>query len=150
MVLGFIGDVLKTVAKVVGVDSVSSAVATVKNAISENDELQTELRKLELEEKKLLLAETQSLHGLYSTELQSGDKFVRRARPAMLWLCLGLLLVNFGLIPLFNSFASYFGWTPVVITIPDLPEPLYYLIGTIFSVYTGARTWDKAKKNGGK
>jgi hypothetical protein len=148
MILDLVGKVLGTVAKVVGLDSVTGAVSTIKGAIEQNESLQLELRKIEIEEKKLLLEEAQSLHGLYATEIKSDDKFVRRARPAMIWLSLTLLCINFGLIPLFNSLATYCGWAPVVITIPDLPEPLYYLIGTMFTVYTGARSWDKYGKKG--
>ena len=146
MIPDFVGKALSVVAKVAGIGSISEATATIKNAIAGNDQLRAELQKMELAEKELILKEAESLRRLYVAEIQSEDKFVRRARPAMLWLCLGLLSLNFGVIPLFNSVAMYAGWEQVALLIPDLPEPLYYLIGTMFSVYTGARTWDKMKK----
>lgn len=148
--LGFLGDALKVVAKVAGIGSVDDAVNTVKGAIAGNDELQAKLRELEIEEKRLFLEETRSLHGLYQAEIKSEDAFVRRARPALLWLVFGLLCVNFGLIPIMNSIASYAGWTPISITIPELPQELYYLIGTVVTVYTGARSWDKKGKANGR
>ncbi len=147
---GFLGTILKTVAKVAGVDSVTNAVETIKNTISSNDELANELRKLEIEEKKLLLEEARSIHDLYKTEIASDDPFVRRARPALLWLVFGLLTVNFGILPIANTIAAFAGWTPIEITIPPLPTELYALIGTIVSVYIGARSWDKKNKAGGR
>lgn len=146
---GFIGKALGAVAKVAGVGSVADAVSTIKNAIAGNDKLQAEIRKIELEEQKLMLEEAKTIHELYQAEIKSEDKFISRARPAMLWLVFSILSMLFVVIPATNTAAMYWGWEQVTLVIPVLPDSVALLMGTIFSVYTGARSWDK-KKNGGR
>lgn len=145
---GFIGKALGAVAKVAGVGSVTDAVATIKNAISGNDELQAEILKVEMEEKRLMLEEAKSIHAMYAKEIQSEDPFVRRARPAMLWLVFSILAMQYAILPLGNFIASFWGVEPSTIPIPDLPASVASVLATIVSVYIGARSWDK--KNGNK
>jgi hypothetical protein len=146
MILDLVGKVLKTVIGVVGSDSVKQAAATIEQAISSSDTLQLELRRLEIDEKRVLLEETQSLHGLYKAELQSDDKFVRRVRPAIVWVILAVIVLNFGVLPVLNTVAVWCGWTPVALVYPDLPDQFYYLAGLGITVYTGARSYDKKQK----
>lgn len=146
---GFIGKALGAVAKVAGVGSVADAVSTIKNAIAGNDKLQAEIRKIEFEEQKLMLEEAKSIHLMYAKEIQSEDAFVRRARPAMLWLVFSILAMQYAILPFGNFIASFWGVEPSTMPIPDMPGSVAGLMATIVSVYIGARSWDK-KKNGGR
>lgn len=147
-----IGKGLNVVGSLLGGDSkVSAAVSTVATAISGDPKVQEELRKLEVEEKRLWIQENESIRQLYQTEAKSEDPFVRRARPAMLWLVFALLAINFGLLPIINAVTVAVGGKAITFTFPALPEQLYWLIGSLFGLYTGARSWDKRTKakNGG-
>jgi len=148
-VLSLLGKGLGIVASLVGIDAKGKdAVETVRALLMNNPELEDKLRMIEFEEKKLLLAEAESVRGLYKEELKSSAWFVKHARPAMLWLTFVVLSLTFGVIPLFNTVASWFGGTIVTLTFPTLPEEFYWLVGSIFGLYTGARSYDKTKSNG--
>lgn len=64
-------------------------------------------------------------------EAASGDKFTSRARPTFLYVVETILLWNYIVVPMFHQ-------VPV-----ELPEPLFWLFGSGFLGYTGARTWEK-------
>jgi hypothetical protein len=64
-------------------------------------------------------------------EAQSGDKFTSRARPTFLYVSNFIILWNFVVVPLFKQ-------APVA-----MPEPLFWLFGSVMLGYTGARTWEK-------
>lgn len=148
--LGFLGDALKVIAKVAGIGSVDDAVATVKATIAGNDELQSQLRELDLKEKRLFLEETKSIHGLYQTEIKSEDAFVRRARPALLWLVFSILSMQYVVLPLINTVVGIWGVEPTELIIPELPATVAGVITTIVSVYIGARSFDKKTKAKGR
>lgn len=139
-------DLLGVVGKVTGIGSVSTAAKVVLKAIRGNPKAEQAIRDMELEKMKLEMAENASVRELMGTEVKSEDAFVRRARPAMLWLVFGILTLNFMVVPLINTGVAVFGGTPIVLTYPVLPENVYWLIGSLFSVYTGARSWDKKNK----
>jgi len=151
MILELLGKGLGIVQKVLGGrEGIASAVATVSTAINGSPELKTKLQELELEEMKLAIESDANIRALFTAEIKSDDKWVRRARPAMLWLSGGIIGMNFIILPFVNAIIQAFGGDPLVFNFPVLPEEVYWLFGSIFSVYTGARTVDKIKKNGGK
>ena len=146
MLLDLLGKGLNIVTKVLSSDNdVAEAVGKVRNAIATSDEAQTELKALEIQEMQVALAAESDVRKLYGIEAQSENRFVANARPAMLWLSGALIALNFGLLPLVNSLVQVFGGTPLVFTFPVLPQEIYWLIGSIFGLYTGARTIDKVK-----
>ena len=133
--MSFITKALETIGDITGL---KNPVKTILNAIKGDPELDKQLKQLELEE-------SNNIRDLYKAEVQTEDKFVRRARPALLWLTFAIIAMNFVILPLFNTFASYFGHTPITFVFPDLPTEVYWLIGSIFGFYTGARTTEKLK-----
>ena len=141
--------ILGTIGEVTGISDVADAAKKLLSSITGNPEVTAKLQQLELEQLKLELDDNKSLRDLLKAEVASEDKFVRRARPAMLWLVLTVLALNFGVMPIINATVVIFGQSPIVITYPDLPENVYWLFGSLFAVYTGARSWDKnsATKN---
>jgi len=150
--LGFLGKALKVIGGIVAPGTeAAGAVETVKKIISTNALAQEKVQALEIEEKKIILEELRTTHALYAKELSTTDPFVRRARPAGLWLVFAVLALHFVVIPLLNTIATYFGHDPVVMTLPEIPETVAWLMGSIFALYSGARSWDKrteAKKGG--
>lgn len=152
-VLGIIGKGLGLVSKVLGDGTAGAgAVEIVQRALAEDPSVRQAVTELEIEERKLLLEEVKATQDLYKEELKSEDGWVRRVRPACLWLVLLLLAINFGVIPIFNQIALYIGWEQVTLIYPELPQPVMWLFGSMFGLYTGARTVDKgmkARKNRG-
>ena len=152
MALGFLKNALGLVAKLTGIDEVGKkALATVQSLIGNDPKVQEALIAQELEFKRLAIQEGESVRKLFGLEVQSEDPFVPRARPAMLWLVFSILSMNYGVIPFISAVTIAFGGTVVEITYPEIPESVLALFGTIFAVYTGARSWDKRTKakNGG-
>lgn len=84
-------------------------------------------------------------------EAQSEDPWTSRARPTFLYVMYALILLCFG--------AGIVGiWFPDHVTtaaqnfanlLGALPEQLWWLFGTGYLGYTGARSFDKARRNGG-
>ncbi len=72
-------------------------------------------------------------------ETSSSDAFVRRARPAFLWMMIFAMGVDLIVFPLLNL-ATHRG-----LTILEIPPAYLELFGTAFLGYVGARTWEKAK-----
>lgn len=131
---GLIEKGIGLIGKIIGGDKVKDVAA----AIAGNPEVKAELQKLEQE------AEA-SLREMYKTEIVSEDKFVRRARPSLLWLITVIIGINYILVPGINAVLGAIGRPQVVLIYPELPESVYWLFGAIFSVYTGARSFDKSK-----
>ena len=65
------------------------------------------------------------------TEASNGDKYTSRARPTFLYICNIILAWNYIIVPLWNR-------API-----NLPEPLFWLFGSVMLGYVGARTWEK-------
>jgi hypothetical protein len=95
-----------------------------------------ELRALEVRETELIIG---SAAAVLKSEAESPDPYVRRARPTYLYLMYAVLGFNFILLPCLQFF------THTLINPIELPEPLYYLFGSGFLGYVGARSWDKRK-----
>jgi len=75
------------------------------------------------------------------------DAWVRRARPAFLYMMYGLLLwsVPMGLIAGIRPPMAAAMVEGMRAYLEALPEPLYALFGTGYLGYTAARAWGKAK-----
>ena len=137
--MSFIKAALSTVGRLTGISTVKDAVETVIGAIKGDPDLEKAMAEIELQREN-------SIRDLYKAEVMQDDKFVKRARPAMLWLVFCIIAANFILIPIFNLIVIAFGALPVVIVFPTLPSEVYWLVGSIFGLYTGARSFEKVKK----
>ena len=126
---------LGIVTDLTGLSSVKDAAQILMGAFSNNPEAEAKMKEFELEQMKLELQDNASLRDLYKAEVQSDDKFVKRARPAMLWLCFGILAVNFGLIPIINAITLAFGGPEITVNYPDLPANVYWTITSIFRIF---------------
>jgi hypothetical protein len=141
MMFGLIEKGINLIGKVLGKDK-AGPVNEIKNILAGNPDLKQKLKMLEFQE-------AESLRELYKAEIASSDKFVRRARPGMLWLIFVIIAANYILIPIINSLLVLMGKAQIILVYPNLPEPVYWLFGSIFGLYTGARSIDKWK-NGSK
>ena len=141
--LNFLGDVT-------GIGSVKDAAQALIKAIAGNPELEGKLREFELAKLKIEMSENASVRELLKAEVASEDKFVRRVRPAVIWCVVCVVAANFILIPFVNLILTAAGAHTVALTYPDLPENVYWLFGSLFGLYTGARSWDKMKRKNGK
>jgi len=134
-----IGDILggglgKLVKDVVGTFKLSpEAKLEFEKQLAEND---YKLKEMEATlESKLVDVAGQNIRA----EATSGDRYTSRARPTFLYIVNLIILWNYVVVPLFRQM-------PV-----ELPEPLFWLFGSVMLGYTGARTWEKVysgKKNG--
>jgi len=79
--------------------------------------------------------------------MDADDAWVRRARPAFLYVMYGLLLwsVPMGLIAGIRPRMAAAIVEGMRAYLEALPEPLYALFGTGYLGYTAARAWGKAK-----
>jgi len=148
--MSIIKDALGMVGDIVGIGSVKDAVDLVVGAIKGNPELEQKLRDFELERMRIEASESASVRKLLGIEVASEDKFVRRVRPAVIWCVVAVIATNFIVLPVLNAALSAAGVDVVTLQYPDLPENVYWLFGSLFGLYTGARSWDKKTKNGGK
>lgn len=174
--MSFISDALGVVGKLAGkaIPGVSEAVSLLTGAIKKDPAIQQAIIDQEITFRKLAIQEGDNLRKMYGLEIQSEDKFVRRVRPAMLWLIVLILGTNFALLPVINILITIFGGfhdvivdeliggslvtkviqvanIPQIVPIyPDIPESLQAIMAVMFSVYTGARSWDKKNKLNGK
>jgi len=147
--MSIIKDALKVIGNVTGIGSVKDAVNVVIGAIKGNPELEQKLRDFELERMRIEIKENASVRKLLEIEVASEDKFVRRVRPAAIWCVVAVIAVNFVVLPVLNAVLWAAGADIVTLQYPDLPENVYWLFGSLFGLYTGARSWDK-KRNGKK
>jgi len=137
--MSFIKGALKAVGNFTGISTVKDAVDIVIGAIKKDPDLEKVIAEIELEREN-------SIRELYKAEVQQDDKFVKRARPAMLWLVFCIIGANFVLIPILNLILTACNVPPAVIIFPELPEEVYWLVTSIFGLYCGARSFDKYKK----
>lgn len=80
-------------------------------------------------------------HSVIREEAASSDNYVRRARPTFLYIIYVILIFNYIAIPII---AMSFGKTDMKPL--ELPEPLFWLFGSGYLGYAGARSWDKRSK----
>lgn len=141
-------NILKTVGSVVGIDSVSDAAKTILGAITGNPEAEAKLREFELKQTKLHIQESEGIRALWKEEIKSGDAFVRRARPWGLYVGYTLMLIDMGVIPLFNAISTILGGP--VVPGDNLSTQFYALFGTMFTGSLVYRAIDKRRPEGGK
>lgn len=95
----------------------------------------TELAKVELEIEariqEAITREVEAASANIKAEAATGDRYTSRARPTFLYLMYIILACNFILFPLINRPALVF------------PSELFWLFGSGYLGYTGAREWSK-------
>lgn len=101
---------------------------------------------LDPEVQKLLNEDAAGIRKLLMLEVQSEDWFVRRVRPAMLWLVVLILATHLIIIPLTQTVFLALGRETFVVVMPDVPVSVATMITTIIGVYYGARSYDKKQK----
>lgn len=80
-------------------------------------------------------------------DAQSTDPWIRRARPAFLWVMYALLLwsIPMGLLSAVRPELGAAIARGMAAYLAALPEPLYALFGTGYLGYTVAREWGKSR-----
>lgn len=116
-------------------------IAEVQEAAGKDPAVEQALLAQEVEIKKIVAADLEGARQLIREEGRSEDAFVRRARPAFLWLFYLVIIFNFVAAPILNQFGIL-----GTMIYPTLPEELYWLFGTSFTGYAGFRSWDKKRK----
>jgi Holin of 3TMs, for gene-transfer release len=105
--------------------------------------MQQATQQLSLQRDQLTAARDEALAELQSknitTETSSSDTFVRRARPAFLWMMILAMGVNLVVFPLVNALMHR------GLTMLQIPSPYLDLFGAAFLGYAGMRTWEKSK-----
>lgn len=133
-----VGDAVK---EVVGAFKLSpEAKAEVDKQIEEHE---FELKKLDEQFQEALLKhdtdiQTQAAETIRA-EATSEDSFVRRARPAFLWMMTSAVGISLIVFPLINA------CTGRGLVFPEIPTPYLELFGAGFLGYTGARSFEKSK-----
>lgn len=92
---------------------------------------------------KLLEAELEAI----VMEAKSEDPWTSRARPAFLWVMYTYILMGIpmGFLAIFSPETILSIGAGMQVWLKAIPEPMWYLFGTGYLGYTGARTWDKHK-----
>ena len=97
---------------------------------------------MKMEEMRLLIADNADFRKQVAVEIQSDDPFVRRARPANLWLWIVAFVCWLVVFPLLRSFG-------LDVDIPDLsaiPNQAWYTYSVLFLGYSAAREVGKFNK----
>ena len=136
-------DILGAIGDVTGIGSVGDAAKSIMKAITGNPEIEKKLQELELEKIRLQIQEGEGIRDLWKEEIKSGDSFVRRARPWGLYVGYSLMLVDMGVIPLFNTVSTMFGGP--VAPADNLSTQFYALFGTMFTGSLVYRAFDKRR-----
>jgi len=142
--MSLIQSILRFVSDTTGITSVKDAVGTILGMVDKDPELQEKLRRFEIEKMRELAKEGEGIRALWTEEIKSGDKFVRRARPWGLYLGYTLLLVDLGLLPLINAIVIMAGGEPIPYAI--LPGAFYQLFGMMFTGSLVYRAVEKRRK----
>lgn len=145
MILDLIGKVLNVAKDAVG-GVIGDKIKDVAKALGTDPEVRMAILRQETEIKGIIAKDFADARQLIREESRSEDAFVRRSRPAFLWLFYLIIVFNFAIFPLISIFEPTF-----TVIYPQLPTPLYTLFGVSFTGYVAGRSWDKRNKlkNGG-
>jgi hypothetical protein len=125
------------------VKSISDLIDQFHVSPEQKAQMQQAAQELELKRDEVVAARDQALAELQSknitTETSSKDSFVRRARPAFLWMMILAMGVNLIIFPAINA-AMGQGLKPF-----EIPGSYLELFGAAFLGYAGMRTWEKGK-----
>jgi hypothetical protein len=112
--------------------------AELQAAIDENQQ-QIALKQLELQEKvqDSITSEVASASANIRAEAATGDKYTSRARPTFLYVVYVVIAWNYIFLPIIQ-YAHHTPPAPIA-----LPDALFWLFGSGYLGYTGARSWDK-------
>ena len=105
--------------------------------------------KLDLERELTLEMMSQSGAAI-EAEAKSDDPYVKRARPTFLYIMYVVIIFNFILLPLLGQLAAIALALKLIETNLttllqplNLPKEMWYLFGSGYLGYAGARTWEK-------
>jgi hypothetical protein len=147
MILDIIKAGVGVVGKLIGGDAAAAAeklVGQITNSSVTELQLKEAMWEHEAKLMNIYAKDAEGARQLIREESKSEDAFVRRARPAFMWLFYAVIVFNFIIFP------AVLIWKPDwVIEYPTMPEELYYLFGTAFVGYSGFRSWDKKNKANG-
>lgn len=122
------------------IDGIDTEVAKLPPA--EQAALELKVREMKMEEMRLLIADNADFRKQVAVEIQSDDPFVRRARPANLWLWIVAFVFWLVIFPLLRSFG-------LDVNVPDLtgiPTQAWYTYAVLFLGYSAAREIGKFNK----
>lgn len=125
------------------VKSISDLIDQFHISPEQKAQMQQAAQQLELQRDQLVAARDEALAELQSkniiTDTSSSDSFVRRARPAFLWMMIAAMGVNLIIFPIINA-AMHRG-----LTMLEIPSSYLDLFGAAFLGYAGMRSWEKTK-----
>jgi hypothetical protein len=138
--LPIIGALLPIVGKVI--DKVIPDVAGREAA---KMEIQLKLAEQENELSKLLIQADVAQTAINLKEAESSDKFVARARPAIMWICAFGLAWQCVLLPVLGAGAVFCGHPEMVVQLPPIDSKTLLTIMGYLLGYGGLRTIEKFK-----
>ncbi|MGM0376329.1 MAG: holin family protein [Bacteroidota bacterium] len=126
------------------IDSVSDVIDKFSLSKEEKQEfkleMQSRLMQMEKELEETYRAELESRADIIKAEMTQGDKFTKRARPAIIYSGLIFILLVYVLIPLIAYISGAPGDALPEI---ELPEEFWWAWGTVVSVYGAGRSAEK-------
>lgn len=106
-------------------------------------QMQQAAQELEVQRDQIEAARDEALAGIQGqnirAETESGDAFVRRARPTFLYVMILGIAFSIVIFPILNLV------THKGLLVVQIPDAYLDLFGVAFLGYTGARTWEKTR-----
>lgn len=116
---------------------VKKFVTTDQDRIQAELELKTILQKRDSEVESTMRKQLEAKERILVAELQQGDKFTKRARPSVVYFGLGIIFINYCLIPIIQY------WREMPITVFNLPTEFWAAWGGIVATWSIGRTAEK-------
>ena len=130
------GGALQGVSSIIGRFKMDPAVkAKLENALIERD----------MNMEKTIQQELSSREKILVAELTQGDNFTKRARPAVVWTGLGVVVLNYVLGPMVVGAWNLFAEAPIVYSTYDLPDAFWLGWSGIVATYSLGRSLEKRK-----
>lgn len=113
----------------------------------EKSEAKLKLQQMVLQHEQIMEStitqQIKSREAIIVAEMQNGDNFTKRARPAVIYTFLGIVVLNYCIFPTVGHFLK--------MPMPqlELPKEAWNFFTVAFSVYGVGRTWEKVKGAGG-
>jgi len=96
-----------------------------------------------LELEKAYIDDQKSLRDQITVEVQSQDWFVRRARPAVIWMGIMMVVWNYMLTPFVQTVFQLWHHEPVAVSLIDVPTEVWTIWGLLMGGISVLRSMDK-------
>ena len=126
-------------------EGVSSIIGRFKMDPKDKVALEQALIARDMNVEKTIQQELSSREKILVAELTQGDNFTKRARPAVVWTGLGVVVLNYVLGPMVVGAWNLFAEAPIVYSTYDLPDAFWLGWSGIVGTYSIGRTLEKRR-----